>query len=60
MVRPIGVFLMLFALLSLIVHQIGMFELLGAVGTAFLALDVVLARSSKSTRAGTSLREPLL
>ena len=33
MVRPVGAFLLVFALLSLIVHQIGMFEILGAVGT---------------------------
>lgn len=60
MVRPIGVLLMLFALLSLIVHQIGMFEFLAVLGTALLALDSVVTRSSssKSTRAG--LREPLL
>lgn len=59
MVRPVGVLLMVFSLLSLIVHQTGMFELLGGAAAALLAVDAVTARSSKSARA-TSLRDPLL
>ena len=45
MVRPVGAFLLLFALLSLIVHQIGMFES-GQLGTVLLAWDIALARFS--------------
>ena len=59
MVRPDGAFLMMFALLSLIVHQIGIFEFLLAFGTALLALDIVLARFSRNAHAN-NLREPLL
>ena len=59
MVRPVGAFLMMFALLSLIVHQVGIFEFFLAFGTALLALDVVLARFSKNEHAH-DLREPLL
>jgi predicted membrane protein len=59
MVRPVGAFLLVFALLSLIVHQIGMFEILGAVGTALLAWDIALARFSKTPHPG-SLRDPLI
>lgn len=60
MVRPVGAFLLVFAMLSLIVHQIGMFEFLGAVGTALLAWDVALARLSKAPHPTGSLRDPLL
>lgn len=60
MVRPFGAFLLLFALLSLVVHQIGMFEVLGALGTALLVLDVMVARFSTSPRPATGLRDPLL
>jgi hypothetical protein len=60
MVRPVGAFLLMFALLSLIVHQIGMFEFLGAVGTALLVLDVMVARFSTSTRPAGGFREPNL
>jgi hypothetical protein len=59
MVRPVGAFLMMFALLSLIVHQIGIFEFLLAFGTALVAVDVVLARYSRDARAN-DVREPLL
>ena len=60
MVRPVGAFLLLFALLSLIVHQIGMFEILGAVGTALLAWDIALARFFKTPETAGSLRDPLM
>jgi hypothetical protein len=61
MVRPVGAFLLVFALLSLIVHQIGMFEILGAVGTALLAWDIALARfTSKTPHPAESLRDPLI
>lgn len=60
MVRATGMVLMLFALLGLIVHQVGMFEFLGALGATLLTIDVVHARSSKSRRVMTSLRDPLL
>ncbi|MFL6306413.1 MAG: hypothetical protein ACJ713_13405 [Candidatus Sulfotelmatobacter sp.] len=60
MVRPVGAFLLLFALLSLIVHQIGMFEVLGAVGTALLAWDIALVRFFKTPEPAGSLRDPLL
>ncbi|MGE5083039.1 MAG: hypothetical protein ACM3ND_09065 [Acidobacteriota bacterium] len=60
MVRPVGAFLLVFAVLSLIVHQIGMFEILGAVGTALLAWDIALARFSKTPQPAGSLRDPLL
>ena len=60
MVRPVGAFLLVFALLSLIVHQIGMFEILAAVGTALLAWDIALARFSKTPQPAESLRDPLI
>ena len=59
MVRPVGAFLMMFALLSLIVHQIGIFEFLFAFGIVLVAVDVVLARFSRQAHAN-DLREPLL
>ncbi len=60
MVRPVGAFLLVFALLSLIVHQVGVFEFLVAVGAALLAWDVTLARFSKTPPPAGSLRGPLL
>lgn len=60
MVRPVGAFLLVFALLSLIVDQIGMFEFLAAVGTALLAWDIALARFAKTPQPAASLRDPLL
>lgn len=60
MVRPVGAFFLVFALLSLIVHQIGMFEILGVLGTVLLAWDITLARFSKTTSPAGSLREPYL
>jgi hypothetical protein len=60
MVRPVGAFLLVFAMLSLIVHQIGMFEILGAVGTVLLAWDIALARFSKTPHPAGSLRDPLI
>jgi hypothetical protein len=60
MVRPVGAFLLVFALLSLIVDQIGMFEFLGAVGTAMLAWDITLARFANASQPAGSLRDPLL
>jgi len=60
MVRPVGFFLLVFALLSLIVRQIGMFEILAAVGTALLAWDIALARFSKTPQQAGSLRDPLI
>lgn len=60
MVRPVGAFLLVFAMLSLIVHQIGMFEFLAAVGTALLAWDIALARLSKTPHPAGSLRDPVL
>jgi hypothetical protein len=60
MVRPVGVFLLLFALLSLIVHQIGIFEFLTAAATVLLAVDIVYARFSRTPRVNSELREPLL
>jgi hypothetical protein len=59
MVRPVGAFLMMFALLSLIVHQVGIFEFLFAFGTVLVAVDVVLARFSRDAHAN-DLREPWL
>lgn len=61
MVRPVGVFLFLFALLSLIVHQIGMFEFLTATAASVLLADLMVARLSGNRRhVSPSLREPLL
>jgi hypothetical protein len=60
MVRPIGAFLVLFALLSLIVHQIGIFEFLAALASVLLTLDIMRARFSTTPRAPGSLRDPLL
>ncbi|HEX6822212.1 MAG TPA: hypothetical protein VF123_09170 [Candidatus Sulfotelmatobacter sp.] len=60
MVRPVGAFLLVFAVLSLIVHQIDMFEILGAVGAALLAWDIALVRFSKTAQPSGSLRDPLL
>ena len=61
MVRPVGVFLLVFALLCLIVHQIGMFEFLAATATSLLFADVMIARLWRNRReASPVLREPLL
>ena len=60
MVRPVGVFLLLFAVLSLIVHQIGMFELLVAVATTLLGADIMISRFSKTPRTPTELRQPFV
>ena len=61
MVRPVGVYLLMFALLSLVVHQIGMFELLALVATALLVADVMIARFSHKARHGSNpFHEPLL
>jgi len=61
MVRPVGVYLLMFAFLSLIVDQIGMFELLAAVATAILLADVMIARFSHKGRHGSDpFHEPLL
>ena len=54
MVRPIGAFLVLFALLSLIVHQIGIFEFLAALASVLLTL--LRARSNSARK--TSLLRP--
>jgi hypothetical protein len=60
MLRPVGVYLVMFALLCLIVHQIGMFELIAALATALLAADVIIARYSKTRHQDDPFREPLL
>lgn len=60
MLRPLSAFLVLFCLLSLIVHQVGMFEFLGAMAIAVLAIDIVLARASKRSCSRIALREPIL
>lgn len=60
MIRPVGVYLLMFALLSLIVHQIGMFELLAAIATALLLADVMIARFSKTRHESDPFRAPLL
>lgn len=60
MVRPVGVFLFLFALLSLIVHQIAIFEFLTVLATVLLGVDAMYARFSRTPRASSDLREPLL
>jgi hypothetical protein len=60
MVRPIGVFLWVFALLSLIVHQIGIFELLAGIATSLLLADVMISRLSGNRRhASPTLRDLL-
>lgn len=61
MIRPVGAFLLVFALLCLIVHQIGMCEFLAAVATSLLLADVMIARLwSHHRQASPVLREPLL
>ena len=60
MVRPVGVFLLVFALLSLIVQQLGMFELLGAAGVVLLGVDVLQSRLSSNERSMVPLRERML
>jgi len=51
MVRAIGAFLLLFSLLSLIVHQNGMFLFLAGSAAAILAIDGMIDYFSKSPRA---------
>ncbi|HZQ94446.1 MAG TPA: hypothetical protein VFA67_05505 [Candidatus Sulfotelmatobacter sp.] len=60
MVRPVAAFIVVFALLSLIVHQIGMFELFAAAASLTLLVDVMIGRLSKSPRTPNTLRDPLL
>jgi hypothetical protein len=60
MVRPVGVFVLMFALLSLLVHQIAMFELLAALATVILSADVMIARFSSTPRVSNRFRERLL
>lgn len=60
MVRPVGVFLLVFALLSLIVQQLGMFELLGATGVVLLGVDILQSRLSSNERSMVPLRERML
>jgi hypothetical protein len=60
MVRPVGVFLILFAVLSLIVHQIAIFEFLTVLAIIVLAVDTVYARFSRTPRVSSDLRDPLL
>jgi len=60
MVRPVGVFLILFAVLSLIVHQIAIFEFLTVLAIIVLAVDTVYARFSRTPRVSSDLRGPLL
>lgn len=51
MVRAIGAFLLLFSLLSLIVHQNGMFLFLAGSAAAILAIDGMIEHFSKGSGA---------
>lgn len=55
--RTFGAFLLVFALLSLIVHLRGLFMVFGATGMAFCALDFALVRLNRNTRLGKIWRE---
>lgn len=54
MVRAIGAFLLLFSILSLVVHQSGMFVVLAGSAAAILAFDGLVAHLSKRSRAQVS------
>jgi len=47
--RAVGAFLVLFSLLSLLVHLTAMFEYLGVAAILFLACDAAIARISRSS-----------
>lgn len=55
MTRALGAFLLLFSLLSLVVHLTAMFEILAAVGVAIVVLESVLERFPE-VRAGSIRR----
>jgi hypothetical protein len=60
MVRAFGSFLVLFSLLSLIVHLNAMFAVLVSGAVAVFAVEGVLAYFSRSSRAVTLRREEIL
>ncbi len=53
MVRALGAFLLLFSLLSLVVHLNEMFAVLAAVGVAIVVLERVFERFPRRSRAGS-------
>jgi len=57
MLRTFGAFLLVFALLSLIVHLRGTFMVFGTMGIAFYGVDYVLVRLSKESRVNKMRRE---
>ena len=57
MMRTLGAFLLVFALLSLIVHLRGTFVVFGTTGLAFCAVDYVWVRFSKEARMNKMRRE---
>lgn len=57
MLRTLGAFLLVFALLSLIVHLRGLFMVFGALGFALCAVDLALGRLNRDVRMGKMRRE---
>jgi len=57
MLRTFGAFLLVFALLSLIVHLRGMFMVFGTTGVALCGLDYALARLSREPRVSKMRRQ---
>lgn len=59
MLRAFGLFLFVFALLSLIVHLNGMVGFFGAAALTLFVIDLLAAHVSKNARGSKMKREPL-
>ena len=60
MFRTLGLFLLVFALLSLVVHLEGIGRLFGAGGLSLLAIDLLVAQLARSPRPPRMREESLL
>jgi hypothetical protein len=60
MVRTLGLFLLVFALLSLVVHLEGMGRLFGAGALSLLVIDLLVAKFARSPRPRRMRGESLL
>ncbi len=60
MLRALGFFLFVFALLSLVVHLDGIGQLFGAAAVCLFALESILERSARRTPLTRMRDEPLL
>lgn len=60
MVRALGAFLLLFSILSLVVHLIGMFAILAAAAVAVFVADGALAYFNRASRPIAMRREEIL